>query len=189
MSTVSPSQSNPGDEITAARINNPVNQIAAVLNGNVDATNIADNSVTSAKLASASVSPSKLATGAAFAAVNTSETTATQTYTDLTTVTDTVTVTIGANGLALVTLQCRLYNNLANSESWASFAISGATTVAAADTRAVMYQAYANNSYGQLGCSWVVTGLTPGSTTFKMKYRVNGNTGTFQNRQIGVVPL
>jgi hypothetical protein len=147
------------------------------------------NIVTTAAIADGSVTPNKQADTALFAAVNTAEATATQTYTDLATVTDTVTVVIGNNGKARVTLQARLYNNSAISESWASFAISGATTVAAADTRALMYQAFANNSYGQIGGSWVVTGLTPGSTTFKMKYRVNGNTGTFENRQISVEPL
>jgi hypothetical protein len=51
MAVVSPSQSNPGDEITAAKINNPINQLAAVLNGNVDANNIADGSINNAKVA------------------------------------------------------------------------------------------------------------------------------------------
>jgi hypothetical protein len=66
MSVVSPSQSNPGDEITAAAINNPVNQIAAVINGNIDANNIADSSITTAKLADGSVAGVKLAGGGAW---------------------------------------------------------------------------------------------------------------------------
>lgn len=60
MPTVSPSQSNPGDEITAAAINNPINQLAAVVNGNIDATNIADNAVSTAKIANTSVTPTKM---------------------------------------------------------------------------------------------------------------------------------
>jgi hypothetical protein len=51
MTLVTPSQSNPNDEITAARINDPVNQLAAVLNGQIDDANISG------------VSGSKLATG------------------------------------------------------------------------------------------------------------------------------
>ncbi len=43
MSLVSPSQSNPGDEVTAAAINNPINQLAAVINGGIDVTNFAPN--------------------------------------------------------------------------------------------------------------------------------------------------
>lgn len=60
MSTVNPSQSNAGDLITAAAINNPVNQLAAVINGSIDATNIADGSVSTTKLASASVTSTKV---------------------------------------------------------------------------------------------------------------------------------
>lgn len=51
MTVVSPSQSNAGETIEASDINNPVNQLAAVINGNIDATNIADNSITTAKVA------------------------------------------------------------------------------------------------------------------------------------------
>jgi hypothetical protein len=50
MGLVNPSQSNPGDTIEASDINGPVNQLAAVLNGNVDASNVAANSVTYDKL-------------------------------------------------------------------------------------------------------------------------------------------
>lgn len=74
MPTISPSQSSPGEEITAAKINNPVNTIANVINGNLDADNLADSAVsaaklagdavTTAKLADANVTNAKLATGA-----------------------------------------------------------------------------------------------------------------------------
>jgi hypothetical protein len=53
MTLVSPSQSNPNDEITAAAINTPVNQIAAVINGNIDNTNI--SSVSGAKIQAGTV--------------------------------------------------------------------------------------------------------------------------------------
>lgn len=59
MPTVSPSQSNAGDLITAAAINNPINQLASVINGNIDSTNIADSGVTSTKIA-ANLPTSKL---------------------------------------------------------------------------------------------------------------------------------
>jgi hypothetical protein len=56
---VSPSQSNAGDEITAAKINNPINQLAAQINGNIDTNNIADSAITTAKVA-AGLNASKL---------------------------------------------------------------------------------------------------------------------------------
>lgn len=59
MGLVNPQQSNPGDTIEASDINTPVNQLAAVINGNIDSNNIADASVSSNKIADASVSPSK----------------------------------------------------------------------------------------------------------------------------------
>lgn len=142
-----------------------------------------------ANLTNSTVGPSQLNTGAQGVLVATVETSASQTYLDLTTVTDTVTVTIGVNGLALVALQCQLQNNTAASQTWVSFAISGATAVAATDMYALMAIAYTTNAVNQLGGSFLVTGLASGSTTFKMKYRVSANTGTFSNRRIAVVPL
>lgn len=50
MGLVSPSQSNAGDTIEASDINNPINQLSAVINGNIDATNIADGSITGSKI-------------------------------------------------------------------------------------------------------------------------------------------
>jgi hypothetical protein len=62
MTLVSPSQSNPGDEIRAASINDPVNDLADVINGNIDDTNIA--SVSGSKIANGTVTNAKLSTAA-----------------------------------------------------------------------------------------------------------------------------
>lgn len=59
MTLVNPSQSNAGDEITAASINDPVNQLAATVNGNLDATNLADSAVSTAKIPDDAVTPAK----------------------------------------------------------------------------------------------------------------------------------
>lgn len=137
------------------------------------------------------VTPDKLATGAATASVTTSETSATQTYADLTTTTDTVTVTIGAKGLALISLYSQVSVNAASSNIFAAFAISGATTQAATDSLALHYATPPSGaSWTHSGsATFLLTGLTAGSTTFKMKYRVDSNTGTWGNRRIAVVPL
>lgn len=66
MTLISPSQSQPGTEIKAANINDPVNQITAVVNGNIDDQNI--SSMSGSKLANTSVSTGKIADDAVTAA-------------------------------------------------------------------------------------------------------------------------
>lgn len=56
---VNPSQSNPNDTIEASDINGPVNQIAAVLNGNVDSANLATDAVVTAAIANSAITPGK----------------------------------------------------------------------------------------------------------------------------------
>ncbi len=152
------------------------------------------NSVQGSALTNSSVTASKLATGAATAAVATSETTTSTSYADLATTTDSVTVTIGANGLALVCLLAKMGNTTANAYSWISVDVSGASTVAAADTNAIKYQEYSANAETQAAGTVLLTGLSAGSTTFKMKYKVQtggggAGTGSFANRKIAVIPL
>lgn len=125
--------------------------------------------------------------GAATATVATSETTTSTSYVDLTTTTDTVTVTIGSSGMALVMIQTLSSNT--GGTCFAGFAISGASTVAAADGYAVIHSGHASGVQTQTGTSFVVTGLTSGSTTFKMKYRASAGTATFANRRISVIPF
>jgi hypothetical protein len=61
MPTVNPSQSNPGDEITAAAINTPINQLAAVINGGIDSANLAPDAVASDGIAQNAVQADDLA--------------------------------------------------------------------------------------------------------------------------------
>lgn len=190
-----------GPTLVAPALGTPASGVATNLTGTASALT-AGNVTTNANLTgdvtstgnattigNAKVGPSKLATGAAAVFVTTSETTTSTTYADLTTTTDTVTVTIGANGVALVAIYAWFSNSTTVSSVYVSFAISGATTQAAADSMALfMTDPGANVNFG-MGSTFLVTGLTAGSTTFKMKYRVNANTGTFQFRRISVVPL
>ena len=128
-------------------------------------------------------------TGATTAKVATSETTASTTYADLTTAGPAVTVTIGVNGKALVTVYADLSNNTANNLSWMGFAVSGASTVAAADEFAMFMQAYAVDSRDRKGTTFLVTGLAAGSTTFTAKYKAANGTLRAIDRKITVVPL
>jgi hypothetical protein len=126
----------------------------------------------------------------AAAFVSTSETTTSTTYANLTTTTDTVTATIGSSGMALVQVSSDLQNNTQASRSYMGFAVSGATTVAAVDSYAIgVGIPAAVSDMGQFSGSFLVTGLNPGSNTFKAKYRVSATTGTFKDRRISVIPL
>jgi hypothetical protein len=122
------------------------------------------------------------------AAVSTAETTASTTYTDLTTVGPSATVTTGTQAYVIVT--ARQANNTATAECYTSFTISGATpTVAASDTFASFFQAPSVNGANRASAAILVTGLTAGSNTFKMQYRVSAGTGTFSARQLAVIPF
>lgn len=126
----------------------------------------------------------------AAAYVSTSETTTSTSYTDLTTTSDTVTATIGSSGMALALVSANLQNNTQASRSYMSFAVSGATTQAAVDSYSIGIgiPAAVANMANHSG-SFLVTGLNPGSNTFKAKYRVSATTGTFVDRRIAVIPL
>jgi hypothetical protein len=135
---------------------------------------------------------SAIVSGAATASVATQEGTTSSSYTDLTTTTDTVTVIVGASGKALVFLSAQLQNSGFICYAWMGFAISGASTVAANDARAIMYQNVYNGGspQAQYGAPYLLSGLTPGSTTFKLKYKAaSGGTASFNNRAIAVIPL
>lgn len=124
------------------------------------------------------------------ASVNTSELSASTSYADIPagTVGPAVTVTTGA--MALVGVAAKMQNNTNSVNSKSSYAVSGATTVAASDNTAVDMQ-FAAAATTTLAASRVTlhTGLTPGSNTFTMKYRVTAGTGTFDLRHIFVIPF
>lgn len=122
--------------------------------------------------------------------VNTSQTTTSTTYANLATTGPAVTVTTGTS--ALVFIQCRVRNTGSTNSALASYAVSGATTIAADDTRSVSSLG-AQNAGGDY-CSMFLHKagseiLTAGSNTFTMKYRVGGGTGEYARRRITVVPL
>ncbi len=119
--------------------------------------------------------------------VDTSQTTASNTYTDLATAGPAVTVTSGTQALVTVTCQCG--NSLIGGAALMGFAVSVSTTIAASDLFAV---ANGFNAGGYIWASahFLVTGLTSGSNTFTAKYKAaNTGTATFVSRKILVVPL
>lgn len=111
------------------------------------------------------------------AVVATAENTNSTSYTDLATAGPSVTLLTGTK--AIIWAHTTAQNNAAPDACYLSYAVSGATTIAAADTKAVFANS-AGNGYNQvLSACWSTTALTPGYNTFTLKYRVSGNTGTF----------
>jgi hypothetical protein len=114
-----------------------------------------------------------------------SETTGSTSYTDLTTTGPTVTVVTGA--LALVWLTCTMSNSTTEGCAM-SFAVSNASTIAAADANSVGIRLAAAAS-AHMSSVLLVT-LTAGTNVFTAKYRVSAtSTGTFADRRLGVLPL
>lgn len=143
------------------------------------------------------VTASKLATGAARASVTNSGTTTSTSYTATLGGTPgtnpSVTVVVGANGLALIAYKSEgTVSGSPAGQGWrVAVAISGATTRAASDLESagsIYLDTTGDIEVGDL--TYLATGLTPGSTTFTLQYKVSGAaTGTFSNRILSVVPL
>jgi hypothetical protein len=124
------------------------------------------------------------------ATVATSETTTSTSYADLTsgTIGPTVTVTTGTS--AWVAIKSAVDNNTINIGTFMSFAVSGASSVAASDANAVNIAGVAAATRSRVGAFFRITGLTAGSNTFQAKYKVaSASTGTFTNRDLAVLPF
>ena len=118
--------------------------------------------------------------------VATFQNTSSSTYTDLTTV-QAVTVTTGTK--ALVTISAGNSETNAAENGRISYAVSGATTVAASDQRSSFHYG-GSVSEGAMCYVAVHTGLTAGSNTFTMKFAApTANSTTFYERTISVVDL
>ena len=118
-----------------------------------------------------------------------SQTTTSGSYTGLTTATA-VTVTTGTKALVIITTEM---SHSTNSEQlWASWAVSGATTSASADSRSVFLETPSTGTLPRVQTftrGYIQTGLTAGSNTFTMQFKVGGGTGVFGNRSISVVDM
>ncbi len=120
--------------------------------------------------------------------VLTDETRAVASYGDLATVGPAVTLTTGTT--AIVWLSCYMFRSGTAGSGRMSFAVSGATTIAASDNSASIQTSALSNSIFQTASVWLVTGLTAGSNTFTAKYFAeSGVTWHFVNRGIAVLAL
>ena len=121
------------------------------------------------------------------ALVSTSETSNSTSYANLTTPGPAVTVTTLTTALVLLSASL---DESGTDFIYMSFAVSGASTIAAVDARAaVTIVAGPNSQHPTESAAFWVTGLTAGANTFTAKYRVGGaSTGTWANRNITVIP-
>ena len=126
----------------------------------------------------------------ATATVATQQDTTSATYTDLATAGPAVTLTTGTKALVIAT--CWITNANTAALTAASFAVSGATTIAAADSRSITSQSTQVGVYAtaiRASSAILLTTLTAGSNTFTMKYRRNTGTASFENRDITVIDM
>lgn len=174
------------------------NQDGTLKNDTVTTAKIDDEAVTTAKIDDEAVTTAKIDDGAVTigkidttsfssdsASVATDQSTTSSSYTDLSTVGPAVTVDITGSGKALVVMSAGIYGSNANNR-FMSFAVSGASTVAASDNFSF---GHSETNAFYLGNSFLVTGLTPGSNTFTAKYKTLGGTGNFLRRRIEVIAL
>jgi hypothetical protein len=172
--------------LTAEEMNNLVENIESLADG----TGFDAGAIDTSDLANGAATADKLDTGAVAAVIATAQSTTSATYTDLATVGPAATVVIGANGLALVTLSADLQNTTLNAFAAMGFAMSGANTLAASNTNALYNKASVAGNSLRMSYTVLLTGLTPGSTTFTAKYqRIVGGTANFSTREISVIPL
>lgn len=118
------------------------------------------------------------------ATVATAQTTTSTSYTDLATAGPAITLTTGTKALVIVSAAVR--NSSAGVSSYMSFAVSGATTIAANDANA--YLTF-ETDYDKSSFAIIITGLTAGSNTFTAKYRTAAGTATFVDRNINVIDM
>jgi Collagen triple helix repeat (20 copies) len=107
-----------------------------------------------------------------------------------------VTVTIPASGKALVTVTGSEANDTGGAQDFISFAVTGGQ----GPSDALAFESQQPPNTGVLGnvpvdstyqgsATYLVTGLTAGSTVFTAKYRVTAGEGQFGKRSIIVIPL
>jgi hypothetical protein len=122
------------------------------------------------------------------ASIATAETTTSASYTDLATVGPRITVTTGT--IAFCWFAASHAHNANDNETACSVTVSGASTVAASNSWEHSVDGITAGNFVRGASFHIFTGLTPGSNTFTMKYRLGvSGTATFRDREMGVLPL
>ena len=96
-----------------------------------------------------------------------------------------VTVTTGTE--ALILFKAQLADTTGGALIHLSYAVSGATTVAASDNHSISYEPSNANDRAEFAGFDLRTGLTAGSNTFTLEGRVSSGTGTIVRPEIAVI--
>lgn len=121
------------------------------------------------------------------ASVATSETTASASYVDLTTPGPAVTVATGTK--AIISINSRSVTSANGAYSTYAWALSGATTLAAADAQSGHVSGTSSVIDANAGRQYYYASLTAGNNTVTMKYKSSSGTGTFDKRHIIVIGI
>ena len=135
------------------------------------------------------VAPASASANNASALTTGAQTTSSGSFTGLTTATA-VTVTTGTKALVIISTEMSISVN--SEQMWASWAVSGATTVAASTSLSVFTETPSTGTLPRVNTftrGYIQTGLTAGSNTFTMQFKVGGGTGVYGNRSISVVDM
>lgn len=109
------------------------------------------------------------------------------TYTDLSTAGPSVTVDTGSKAMCLITVS--LSNTVADSSSFASVEVSGATSISPSEDRAIAMDGVSSSNANRWSGVNLFTTLTAGTNTFTLKYRNSGGNGSFNYRELIVIPF
>ncbi len=120
------------------------------------------------------------------AVIATAQTTTSTSYTDLSTVGPQISVSTGPR--ALVMFAADIDNTVTGGASSVSVAVSGATTIAASTAWRICRDGVTSGNLQRYGVSHLFDTLNTGTNTFTMKYVVGSGTGTFQSRELIVLP-
>jgi hypothetical protein len=120
--------------------------------------------------------------------IDTQQSTTSTSYADLATPGPSITVDTGT--IAIVLFSAASAASANDSAMLCSVAVSGASSVASSDARSLTIDGATANNYIRTSQFHIFTGLTAGSNTFKMQYRVTSAvTGSWRQREIAVIPL
>lgn len=189
MGTISVSLPSDGTTADVSDYNTPLTTIVNEFNGNIDNTNVkAGAGIDGSKLADSSIVADKIATGIQSNYVATNEGTTSTSYVELTTK-QSVTVTVPNSGKVLVDIGCNTDSATSNVTSYISFSASGANTVSVGTYEGRQNLATTGvNAASSIQRRFLLTGLTAGSTTFTLMFKVNTVGANFYERNIIVEP-